>query len=173
MLAGLSLGGSYAFLVSLALLFLPGDSDPLIGLIWLIGLAIGAIAGFVIGILIGVAQALLRETPIPTSVIAGVITELALLPLQLVVRGAGPALLPTIFVYAPSALGITVAAGLGSRLPPRKNTPHGPGRLAFHVGKPASTSQLSGDTGLRLRAYQCGWRYRRAAQRTRVRSPRR
>jgi hypothetical protein len=170
LLAGGCLGGGYAFLVSLALLFLLGVASALI---WLIGLVIGGIAGLLIGTLIGVAQALLRQTRVPAPVIAEVVTELTLLPLQLMVAGKGLTLLPVIFVYAPSVLGVSIAAGLGSRLPPRKNTLHGTGGLALHAGEPTSNSQPSGATGLRLRAYQRGWRHRRAARRARLHSARR
>jgi hypothetical protein len=169
LLAGGCLGGGYAFLVSLALLFMLGAADALI---WLIGLITGGITGLLTGTLIGAAQSLLRQTRVPTPVIAAVVTELTLLPLQLIVAGTAPTLLPVIFVYAPSALGISTAAGLGSRLPPRKNTLHGTGKLAPLAGELTSSFQPSGTTGLRLRAYQRGWRHRRAARRARLHSQR-
>lgn len=114
LLAGGCLGGGYGFAVGL----IAGFGPALGGVVF--GSLIGFVAGALIGFLIGVAQVLLRQTPIPGPVVAVAVTELVLLPLQVLAVGgswqAGPALL----IYIPSGLGIATAAVLGSRLPPAK-----------------------------------------------------
>lgn len=147
LLAGGCLGCGYGVLAGL--------TAGIAGSAWgfIIGGTIGLIAGPLTGFLIGLAQVLLRRTAIPAPVIAAAVTEMVLLPPQLLAAGVRWQQEAALFVYIPSMLGIGTAVALGFLLPPAKRplrrrsepgtrTPQTPGTLPF------------GTTGLRLRAYR-------------------
>ena len=161
LLAGGCLGCGYGPLAG----FLVGLMSGGIGLATfcaIVGFPVGGLTGLIIGaligFLIGLAQVPLRRTVIPVPVIAAAVTEVILLPLQVLAAGADGQLGVALFIYVPSALGVGAAATLGLRLsravrplPRRKSVPDLP--------RSPGNIQPFGATGLRLRAYR-PWRYR-------------
>lgn len=129
LLWGGALGGGYGFLLAAGVGLASGS--PLGGLTVgllaaLIGGIIGLMAGSLIGFLIGLAQLLLRRTAIPVPAIAVMVTELILLPLQLLAARDNWQAGPAVFIYLPSMLGLGAATVLGGRLPPAKRPDGGP-----------------------------------------------
>ena len=171
-LAGVVTGGclgcGYGFLAGLT-----GGLATGAGLFVVFGLVIGGItgvmAGSFTGLLIGLVQVLLRRIPIPVPVIPVAVTEILLLPLQLVAARAGWQL-AAVFVDIPSALALAAAAVLGFRLPPANR----PVRSAPDLEEPPSrgSTRPFGATGLRLLSART-WRYRRAWRRALMTSGRR
>jgi hypothetical protein len=147
LLAGGCLGCGYGILVGLT------GGIALATLGFVIGGTIGLIAGPLIGLLIGLAQVLLRRTAIPVPVIAVAVTELVLLPPQLLTASIGWQT-AGIFIYIPSALGIGTAAALGFVLPPAKRPVRSRGKPPSGMPHSPGNTQPFGNTGLRLRAYR-------------------
>ncbi|MBV9447715.1 MAG: hypothetical protein JO345_17665 [Streptosporangiaceae bacterium] len=154
LLAGPCLGCGYGLLAGLT----AGIASAAFGFV--IGGGIGLIGGPLTGLLIGLAQVLLRRTAIPTPVIAVAVTEMVLLPPQFLAAAHGSPLEAALFVYIPSVLSIGTAAALGFLLPSAKRPRR---RRESYPGTPQTprNTQPFGVTGLRLRAY--GHRPRRRA----------
>jgi hypothetical protein len=163
LLAGGCLGGGYGFLVGL----ISGIASGAPGFGLGFGCVFGVIAGAFTGLLIGLVQVLLRRILIPIPVIPVAVTEILLLPLQLVAARVGwqPA---AVFIYIPSVLAVGTAALLGFRLPPASRPLRAPDPDVPSRGH----TQPFGATGLRLRAYWPWW-YRPARRRARTASDRR
>lgn len=146
LLAGMFLGFGYGLVAGMAA---GGIGGGIIGAVF--GFMIGLIIGPLIGFLIGLAQVLLRRTAIPDPLIAVAVTELILLPPQLLVARAGWQLGAAVFVYIPSALGVGTAAALGFRLSPAKRPLRRRGEPGPDVLRSPGGTQPFGATGLRLR----------------------
>jgi hypothetical protein len=168
LLAGGCLGCGYGFLAGL----IGGLASGAAGIAmfgFAFGGMFGVIAGSFTGLLIGLVQVLLRRILIPIPVIPVAVTEILLLPLQLVAARAGWQL-AAVFTYIPSVLALAAAAVLGFRLPPANH----PLRGAPDSEEPSAggSAQPFGATGLRL-LFSRPWRYRLAWRRARIASGRR
>lgn len=148
LLAGPCLGCGYGLLAGLTAGIVGG------ALGFVIGGAIGLIGGSLTGLLIGLAQVLLRRTAIPTPAIAVAVTEMVLLPPQLLAAGHGWQPEAVIFVYIPSVLGIGTAAALGFLLPPAKRPLCRRPEPDPCPPQTPSNTQPFGTTGLRPRAHR-------------------
>ncbi len=168
LLAGPCLGCGYGLLAGLMAGLMAGIAGAAWGFV--IGGAIGLIGGSLTGLLIGLAQVLLRRTAIPTPAIAVAVTEMFLLPPQLLAAGHSGQPGAAIFIYIPSVLGIGTAAALGFLLPPAKRPLRGPRDPDPGTPQPPRNTQPFGATGLRLRAY--GHRPHRPHRRHPPRPPR-
>lgn len=150
LMAGCCLGFGYGLVAGMAI---GGIGGGISGAVF--GFLIGLIIGPLIGFLIGLGQVLLRRTAIPDPLIAVAVTELILLPPQLLAARVGWHQYTAVLVYIPSALGVGTAAALGFRLSPTERSLRRPEPGPELPGSPGDT-QPFGATGLRLRAYRPG-----------------
>jgi hypothetical protein len=119
LLAGTAIGGGYGLLIGLILGLASFGAALLIAPLFaaFVGVVIGAPVGLVVGLFDGLALAVLRRLGRHASLIAGIATELAMLPAQLLV--AHPTPVTSLLVLGlPSVVGVVGATTLARRLPP-------------------------------------------------------